>query len=157
MKTVALLLILGLFALKAPAAEQVTVLRSYADAIAMIKEHKVPGLLIFSAEWCGPCQKMKRETFDSLVPKLRSTYVVYNVDIDKEPEVTARWRKIGGISSVPAYAIINNKGTVVAVYGEGYKSRQEFIKWMNDGIDSWNKERQPQQPQPQPQPSPGGG
>lgn len=150
MKTVALLLILGLFAFNAPAAEQVTVLRSYNDAINMIRKHKVPGLLIFTASWCEPCQRMKRETFDSLVPKLRSTYVVYYVDIDRESDVAARWRKEGGVNSTPAYALINNRGTTVAVYGEGYRSRQDFIKWMNDGIDAWNKSIQPK-------PSPGGG
>lgn len=65
-------------------------------------------VVMFGAQWCGPCQAYKRTT----LPQLRDVVAVTETDMDKEP---AYWRArvvrgldgrnqtIPGVSSIPSF------------------------------------------------------
>jgi thiol-disulfide isomerase/thioredoxin len=119
-------------------ADEPLVLKSYDDAYRAMKEYNVPGIFVFHATWCGPCQQMKRDVWEPLLPRLKDKYIVYFVDIDVEHEAA---RKLRTNMKVPSYAITTNGATGWVAYGEGYKDRAAFLRWMNVSIDAWREKQ----------------
>ncbi len=64
-----------------------------------------PVLLDFHAEWCGPCQKMRRAV-DQLS---RQGYPIKSIDIDQSPELATRYR----VQSVPTFIVVDGSGRVL--------------------------------------------
>ena len=64
--------------------------------------HGVPQgeLLNFSAEWCGPCQKMS-----PIVSRLqRQGYPIRKIDVDKNSELANKY----GVESIPTFVLVVN-------------------------------------------------
>ncbi len=130
-------------------------LNSYADAYNAMKKHNAPGVIIFSASWCKPCQKMKKETWEPLMKQLQKNYIVYFVDVDAEPEIVASLKKrnphILMLKGIPAYFITTKGATKIVAYGEGYKTQEQLRSWANTGINKfYGKKTAPTQPPAQP-------
>ncbi|RMG10143.1 MAG: thioredoxin [Planctomycetota bacterium] len=69
-------------------------------------EHKLV-LLDFSAKWCGPCQRMKKESFPS--PEVATAierFVLLEVDTDEHPEVAQHF----GVRGIPDLRILDADG-----------------------------------------------
>lgn len=62
-----------------------------------VLESKVPVLVDFSAEWCGPCQK-QTPILEKFAAEQGETVKVCKIDIDSAPNFTAKM----GIKSVPS-------------------------------------------------------
>jgi len=60
-------------------------------------EGKVPAIIDFYAEWCGPC-KMLGPVLEEVEKEYAGKLDVYKVDIDKEPDLAARFN----VQSVPS-------------------------------------------------------
>jgi len=114
--------------------------RNYTEAINFAKRNNKQVLLVFGAEWCQWCKKLKTETLASAdVQSKVSGYVYYYVDTDKEKELARKYK----VSGVPYYAIVNPSNESVVRQGNGFKSNVEFIAWL-EGRDN--------QPRNQPRP-----
>ncbi len=72
---------------------------------------KVPVLVDFSAEWCGPCQRLA-PLIDELAQDFAGRAKVAKVDVDKNQELAVRY----GIMSVPTIVI--------------FKGGKEVNKWV---------------------------
>ena len=61
------------------------------EALAQAQKENKPIVLDFFAEWCAPCQRMEKTTFeDERVKRLLSRCVFVRVDTDKHPEIAKR-------------------------------------------------------------------
>ena len=60
------------------------------------------------------------------VQKSMSAYVVYHVNVDKEPKVTQMY----GVTSIPRYMIVTPTGRVIKD-GQDYKDESGFLLWLN--------------------------
>jgi thioredoxin len=90
-----------------------------------IYEGKLPCIIDFYAEWCGPCHKVSPILKD-LAEEYSGKIIVYKIDVDKERELASIFQ----IKSIPAYLFIPIKGDPRT--GLGASPRDFFVKTIND-------------------------
>lgn len=116
-------------------ADKVNEQESYGKAWATAYEQKKPMLILLTADWCTPCQQLKKE-IATLLPKLRESYIVYYVDIDKEPGVKEAYRKAGlwygGVPTIYVTQWDEKVQQTIKGQTSGYMTKSEFVKWHNN-------------------------
>lgn len=70
-----------------------------------IYEGDKPAIVDFYATWCGPC-KMIAPLLEEMAKEYDGQIVIYKVDTDKEPELSAAF----GIRSIPTLLFIPAEG-----------------------------------------------
>lgn len=73
----------------------------------VVKESKVPVLIDFWADWCGPC-KMFAQVFDEVAAELEGKAVVGKINVDEEPDLARAYR----VMSIPTLVVVKD-GEVV--------------------------------------------
>jgi YHS domain-containing protein/thiol-disulfide isomerase/thioredoxin len=75
------------------------------------KEHGLPMLVHFHAQWCGPCQEMEHTVLRDpvLLRKLRSGFVAVKVDSDKRPDLRNRFH----VEKLPTDLFLDPRGYVI--------------------------------------------
>jgi thiol:disulfide interchange protein DsbD len=82
------------------------------EAIAMARAEKRPMLVDFTAEWCGACKKLSKETFsEARVAKRLDGFVMLKIDAtnDEDPQVDAvkgKYKVVG----LPTVVVYDSKG-----------------------------------------------
>jgi thiol:disulfide interchange protein len=100
---------------------------SYEEALKASKEQNKQIFLFLTAEWCGWCKKMKSGTLnDPKVKEKLDQYIVYFLDIDKEPQAAQKFK----IKTVPAYMVIDSEESFT-IKGSGYRSTDSFLDWLS--------------------------
>lgn len=94
----------------------------YETTKAIAKETNMPILLIFSADWCGYCQQLKKD-----LPNIEDMdrYIVCIMDIEANPEFKEKM----GIRSLPTSIIINQNTNNEMSRKTGYKA-SEYSRWL---------------------------
>ena len=120
-------------------ATEPVVLKNYGDAITMMQKHNAPGIVIFTADWCAPCKRLRKETLTPIMPSLSKNFVVYIVNVDKEPKVAESWRKVNRLKDLPSYHLLSRGGKRVIGSGSGFIDKVSFVKWGNGIIANWKR------------------
>jgi thiol:disulfide interchange protein len=86
-----------------------------------------PLLLYFTADWCGPCQQMRRTTWaDARVKAALDGYVPVKIDVDQFPDVAQQF----DVLSIPRLVLLDRAGNAVASR-EGLVEPHAMIEWLN--------------------------
>ncbi len=120
-KCVATFLVLAL-ANSAPA----QTVKTYPEALATAKARARHVFVYFGAPWCGPCKRMKAETFaDPNIALGLKAFVVLHLDLDANKSLAKQF----GVTSVPAYFVVDGAGKVLRG-GVGFRAPSPFLDWL---------------------------
>lgn len=88
-------------------------------------------VLVFSAEWCGPCKKLHRSVLtDPAVRRAGAKMSWAKIDIDKNPTIAAMY----GVRAVPTMILLNTRGEPLQTLG-GLPSVQRLAGVLEDHAD----------------------
>lgn len=105
----------------APVAEPLDVNSEEFDEI--LREARVPVLVDFWAEWCGPCHMAAPEV-KTVAQQMAGRAIVLKVDTDRHPEVAARY----GVRGIPNFVVLRNGQTVFQQ--AGVVPHTEMRRWL---------------------------
>ena len=87
--------------------------------------HK-PVLAYFTASWCGPCQRMKQDTWpDPRVEKALERYIPVKIDVDQHPDLAREFQ----VDGIPRLQIIAPDGAVGPAH-VGLILPDELVNWL---------------------------
>lgn len=73
---------------------------------------RVPIVVYFTTETCGPCKTQQTPTLNLLKTELGDNLHVIRVDAEADPDAASRW----GVMTVPTVFVLNPDGTPRKVY-----------------------------------------
>jgi thioredoxin 1 len=98
------------------------------EALALAKQENKLIFLDVYATWCGPCKRLKANTFpDPEVGRLYNGNFI-NVMIDGEKGEGPELRRKYGVRGYPTLMFIDHEGNVVE-RTSGYRNPDQFLKW----------------------------
>ena len=95
-----------------------------------------PMLVLYTADWCPPCQKLKKKTFsDSEVRTyLKANFVQVKIDLSNKFGSNNAIAQEYGIQSIPAMIIYASDRSEVSRLS-GYQSPGELLRWLDSNRD----------------------
>ena len=101
-----------------------------------------PVLYEFTADWCEPCQKMKREVFAEreAATFINSSFFPVRI-LDTDEGAAARaLRQRHRVTGFPTL-LVTMPGQEAPALSEGYQDRKATMKFLEDARERWRKAR----------------
>jgi thiol-disulfide isomerase/thioredoxin len=107
--------------------------KTYEEARGAATSSGKPLLVDFTAEWCGFCKKLDRETFgnEQVILLLREHFTTARVDVDKEADLAKKF----GVTGIPVVLFLSPRGAELLRI-VGFKPPEEFLKDARKAVDS---------------------
>lgn len=107
-------------------------LTDWKEAKALAHETGKPIFGVFSAEWCGPCQAMKRDVYPkAAVRETLEDWIPVYVDSDKDPDAHREYE----VDAVPTFILLSSEAKQEDRF-MGYRESEELIDILNSHKES---------------------
>jgi thioredoxin-related protein len=102
---------------------------NFEQAVAQATTQNKPVFIYGFTTWCGYCKKMAKSTFmeKEVNDYMNSHYINLSYDLEKDEGIYIAGKY--GLTSYPAYVLLNSKGEVLAISG-GYMNAEKFLGWV---------------------------
>lgn len=87
---------------------------------------------MFTAKWCAPCGRMKKETILPLLPLLKRLFVVRMVDVDEDKETVQSFKKASAWDGSIPHLVLISEDNVLKKESTGYKDIGQFVNWISE-------------------------
>ena len=87
-----------------------------------VLKSKLPVLVDFSADWCGPC-KMMAPVIDELADMYEGEMKVGKINVDQSPDIAQKYN----VMSIPMFAFFKNGEVVETAVGALNKTKLQAI------------------------------
>jgi thioredoxin 2 len=84
---------------------------------------KVPVLVDFWADWCGPCKRVAPEV-EATAADMAGRAIVLKVDTEAHPQLAAQFR----VQGIPNFVVL--KGGLLAFQHAGAVGREQMQQWL---------------------------
>ncbi len=106
---------------------------NYDKALKLAEKEKKPVILVFSASWCPPCQKMKKDVYPSAeVAGFHDKFIWAYLDTDKKANSKPAGKY--GVSGIPHIEIQSPDGKQLKKVVGG-RSPADFAKILQEALD----------------------
>ena len=95
--------------------------------IVMEGSRRVPVVVDFWAEWCGPC-KMIAPILDQLADELGDRVRIVKLNIDENPQTAVRY----GVRSIPTLILFKNGEVAATKVGAAPKGK--LVEWLEESL-----------------------
>jgi thiol:disulfide interchange protein DsbD len=102
--------------------EAVIIYENHNIAVDISKEQNKPLLLIFSADWCDYCTKLKTEILST---NETSDYVSCIIDVDNNKDLVKKYK----VRILPTSIVIKD-GEQVIKSKTGFQGKKDYLKWL---------------------------
>ncbi|MEA2734721.1 MAG: hypothetical protein QOE14_1172 [Humisphaera sp.] len=98
-----------------------------AAALAEARTANKPVLLYFTAEWCGPCQYMRRNIWtEPPVARAMESYVPVRIDHDQRPDLIRAYQ----VEGMPWFGVLDRDGRPTRILNRGLETPEQMIAWL---------------------------
>ena len=101
--------------------DAIAIYENYDIAVSISKEENKPLLLIFSADWCDYCTKLKTEI---LTTNKTSDYVTCVIDVDNNKDLAKKFKA----KSLPTSIIVENDAEIKRK--TGFQGKKDYLRWL---------------------------
>lgn len=111
---------------------------SYNQAVAESKQTGKPILVLFTADWCGPCKQMKAYVLsDKLVAEvIEAGFTPVRVDLSSEGLPDQDLADRYGVQAIPTVLTLTTGGTPISM-SAGYLNKAELLSWLENANERY--------------------
>ncbi len=94
-----------------------------------------PTLMLFTADWCPPCQVLKKDVLKdpAIAARLPREFRLVVVDLTEPTRQANAWADRFEVSAIPEMVILDTEGEAVSRI-VGSMGREAFVDWIDKGL-----------------------
>jgi thiol:disulfide interchange protein len=93
-----------------------------------------PTLMLFTADWCPPCQTLKAQVLNrpEVAARLKSRLVFMKVDLTTRDRAAADAATRHGVDGIPTMILFDRRGQEIDRFVGGSDDPAAFLRWLDD-------------------------
>jgi thiol:disulfide interchange protein len=111
---------------------------SYNQAVIESNETGKPLLVLFTADWCGPCKQMKAWVFSDtgIAEAIEDNFVPVRVDLSHEGLPDQHLADRYGVQAIPTILTLTSAGRPISM-SAGYLSKDQLLAWLENANERY--------------------